>query len=64
VVAEGVETEGQLSRLRAMACDYGQGFLLCQALDADKIEHLLDQAGPWDCGEIEKTGAAVRQPAV
>ena len=28
VVAEGVETEGQLARLQAMDCDYGQGYLL------------------------------------
>jgi diguanylate cyclase (GGDEF)-like protein/PAS domain S-box-containing protein len=49
VVAEGVETEGQLARLKAMDCDYGQGYLLCHALDAQEIERLLDRSGPWNC---------------
>ena len=47
VVAEGVETEGQLARLRAMNCDYGQGYLLCQALDADGIERLMERGEWW-----------------
>ncbi len=46
VVAEGVETEGQLERLRAMGCDYGQGYLLCRALDVEGIERFLERAGP------------------
>jgi diguanylate cyclase (GGDEF)-like protein/PAS domain S-box-containing protein len=45
VVAEGVETEGQLERLRAMDCDYGQGYLLCHALDPEGIEQFLERAG-------------------
>jgi diguanylate cyclase (GGDEF)-like protein/PAS domain S-box-containing protein len=44
VVAEGVETEGQLERLRAMDCDYGQGYLLCRALDAEGVERFLERA--------------------
>jgi diguanylate cyclase (GGDEF)-like protein len=47
VVAEGVETEGQLQRLRAMKCDYGQGYLLCHAQDAEGIDRLLERAEPW-----------------
>ena len=47
VVAEGVETEGQLQRLRDMECDYGQGFLLCHAQDAEGIDRLLERAEPW-----------------
>lgn len=47
VVAEGVETEGQLERLRVMECDYGQGYLLCHALDAEGIDLLLERAEPW-----------------
>ncbi|HEX5719821.1 MAG TPA: EAL domain-containing protein [Thermoanaerobaculia bacterium] len=47
VVAEGVETEGQLQRLRDMKCDYGQGYLLCHALDAEGIDLLLERAEPW-----------------
>jgi len=44
VVAEGVETEGQLESLRAMDCDYGQGYLLCRALDPEGVEKFLERA--------------------
>jgi len=47
VVAEGVETEGQLQRLRDMECDYGQGYLLCHAQDAEGIDRLLERSEPW-----------------
>jgi EAL domain-containing protein (putative c-di-GMP-specific phosphodiesterase class I) len=41
VVAEGVETEGQLARLVALGCDYAQGFGLARPLPADALEALL-----------------------
>jgi len=34
VVAEGIETLGQLSELRSLKCRYGQGFLFAKPLDA------------------------------
>jgi len=34
VVAEGAETEGAARRLRAMGCDYAQGFIFGAAMDA------------------------------
>ena len=37
VVAEGVETEDQLSLLGSLGCDMVQGFLLCKPLPADQI---------------------------
>jgi diguanylate cyclase (GGDEF)-like protein len=37
VVAEGVETEGQLSRLRSLGCDMAQGFLLFRPAPAASI---------------------------
>lgn len=58
VVAEGVETEGQLERLRAMDCDYGQGYLLSRALDAEGIERFLENAGPLNPGIIGSNPAA------
>jgi len=33
VVAEGIETEEQLEQLRALKCQYGQGFYFSRPLD-------------------------------
>jgi diguanylate cyclase (GGDEF)-like protein len=41
VVAEGVETEGQLAFLRRQRCDRIQGHLLSPALSAEAVEPLL-----------------------
>ena len=41
VVAEGVETEGQLALLRARGCDFMQGFLFSRALTADAFATML-----------------------
>jgi EAL domain-containing protein (putative c-di-GMP-specific phosphodiesterase class I) len=38
VVAEGVETEEQLSILRAMKCDEMQGYLFSRAVPRDVFE--------------------------
>jgi diguanylate cyclase (GGDEF)-like protein/PAS domain S-box-containing protein len=43
VVAEGVETEGQLAILRAMACDDYQGFLFSRPVDAGAVLALFEQ---------------------
>ena len=44
VVAEGVETEDQLSFLRSMQCDEVQGYLLAKPMPAGEARELL-QAG-------------------
>ncbi len=41
VVAEGVETEGQLSALRDLDCEFAQGYLLARPLDALAAGQLL-----------------------
>jgi EAL domain-containing protein (putative c-di-GMP-specific phosphodiesterase class I) len=42
-IAEGIETAGQLERLRALGCGLGQGFLMGRPLDSDAIGRLVAQ---------------------
>jgi len=51
VVAEGVETEVQLQRLREANCHYVQGFLIAKALPAAEFLRL---ARDWHPGEVVK----------
>jgi diguanylate cyclase (GGDEF)-like protein len=44
VVAEGIESLTQLDELRALGCDFGQGFFLSQPLDADEAWLALGQS--------------------
>ncbi len=47
VVAEGVETQGQMDFLKAQRCDEIQGFLISRPLPAEQFAQLLrDQAAP------------------
>ena len=46
VVAEGVETEGQLERLREMECDVAQGYLFSRPLPGEAASALLLAGGP------------------
>ncbi len=46
VVAEGVESEKQLTFLRACGCDLMQGTFYSRALPLDELERLLDQDLP------------------
>ena len=41
VVAEGIEEESQYKALRALGCDYAQGFFFSRAQPADVITRLL-----------------------
>lgn len=41
VIAEGVETEGQLERLREMGCDLAQGFYFSEPLTGDAAKEWL-----------------------
>jgi EAL domain-containing protein (putative c-di-GMP-specific phosphodiesterase class I) len=42
-VAEGIETEGQLSFLRAENCDHGQGYLFSHPLPPAAIERTFSE---------------------
>ena len=44
VVAEGVETEDQLSQLKALKCQYAQGFLFAEPLDVDEAELFIQHS--------------------
>lgn len=41
VVAEGLETTGQIERMRAVGCQYGQGYLIGYPLPADDATQVL-----------------------
>jgi diguanylate cyclase (GGDEF)-like protein/PAS domain S-box-containing protein len=45
VIAEGIEQPRQLSALREMGCDYGQGFLVARPMAAPGVEALMRTAG-------------------
>jgi diguanylate cyclase (GGDEF)-like protein/PAS domain S-box-containing protein len=45
VIAEGVETEGQLNQLRALGCEYGQGFLVSEPMTREAAVKILKKAG-------------------
>ena len=41
VVAEGIETEAQREELRALKCDYAQGYLFSRPAQANVIEEFV-----------------------
>jgi len=47
VIAEGVETVQQLDAVRAMGCDYAQGFLIAPPLDPEEMRALLAADRRW-----------------
>jgi diguanylate cyclase (GGDEF)-like protein/PAS domain S-box-containing protein len=46
VIAEGIESPDQLRHLRSLGCEFGQGYLFSQALDADATRSLLENWSP------------------
>ena len=43
VIAEGVETEAQLEHLRAMQCQYAQGYYFSRPLECDLITRFIER---------------------
>jgi diguanylate cyclase (GGDEF)-like protein len=41
IIAEGIELGAQLSRLRSMSCEYGQGYLFARPLTVRQVEAML-----------------------
>ncbi len=56
VIAEGIEDPRQLSRLRTLGCEYGQGILFSAPASDDDVRAWLEQ---WDPDEIVGRGAPV-----
>jgi EAL domain-containing protein (putative c-di-GMP-specific phosphodiesterase class I) len=59
VIPEGIEELDQMSRLRAMGCRIGQGFLLARPVSADAIDALL--ASPMPLPHIPLSDAVNRE---
>ena len=47
VVAEGIETKEQLTVLRELKCEFGQGFYFSEPVDAVKAEALIAKQPQW-----------------
>lgn len=47
VTAEGIETVERLAQLKALQCDYGQGYYFSQPLDSEAITVLLATKPQW-----------------
>jgi len=43
MLAEGIETEPQFSRLRRLGCELGQGYLFSPAVPNDQVEAMVGQ---------------------
>jgi EAL domain-containing protein (putative c-di-GMP-specific phosphodiesterase class I) len=64
LVAEGIEQPEQAATLRALGCQYGQGYLFSRPLPADALGALLheaDGAPHWDLGPapVDRLAAAL-----
>ena len=47
VVAEGVETLSQLTQLRKLNCQYGQGYLFSRPVDAESVSAWISKKPHW-----------------
>ena len=57
VVAEGVETAEQAGRLRALGCEYAQGFFFAKPMNAADVDRLI-AAQPWSTHVTNDLNAA------
>ncbi len=56
VIAEGVETEEQLQALKALGCEYVQGFYFSKPVPADKFNEFLEEKKKYLEEVAAKTG--------
>ena len=46
-IAEGIETTEQLTQLKNLGCQFGQGYMFAEPLDVQEIESRLVSAQLW-----------------
>ena len=64
IVAEGIETPGQLERLRALGCELGQGYLFARPAGSDATLRFLEEGGSRRrIGSVALSGDAPRADA-
>jgi diguanylate cyclase (GGDEF)-like protein/PAS domain S-box-containing protein len=47
IIAEGIETELQLTQLKLLGCEQGQGYFFAKPLPKEEIENLLKKSPIW-----------------
>lgn len=64
VIAEGIETEAQLSLLQNLDCDFGQGYLLARPMSKEAAEKALYENRSWlpDVNSSSETEKARETP--
>ncbi len=68
VVAEGIETESQLEKLRSLGCTLGQGYYFSRPIDVQTAEQYLingpDMFGFGDKPQFRSPGPAIEVPEI
>jgi diguanylate cyclase (GGDEF)-like protein len=59
VIAEGIETAEQLTQLRALKCEYGQGYFFSKPLKGEDAEALLLTWSAGDLAAYHETGESL-----
>jgi hypothetical protein len=64
VIAEGIESSGQLDLVQTLECEYGQGFLFSKAVDSRQAEKLLLEGfSPGEGIHSPETASVYNSPA-
>jgi diguanylate cyclase (GGDEF)-like protein len=64
IVAEGVETEGQLAQLKSLECEYGQGYFFSKPVAAEGAARLLSNNHIYQMTLQPPLDSRLQQPSV
>jgi diguanylate cyclase (GGDEF)-like protein/PAS domain S-box-containing protein len=53
-IAEGVESEGQMTSVRELGCDLAQGFLFARPVPADELGRMLAEHGGGSVADVQE----------